>query len=55
MTLNNQKTLNFVYDGIGRPTSHTVNLIHPLTTAYTDHGITDDEMNYKSNFIRVEK
>ena len=54
MNLNNQKTLDFVYDGIGRPTSHTVNLIHPLTTAYTYHGITGDEMDYKSNFIRVE-
>lgn len=32
MTLNNQKIMNFDYDGIGRPTSHTVNLIHLLMT-----------------------
>ena len=55
MTLNNQKTLNFVYDGIGRPTSHTVNLIHPLTTAYTYHGITSGGTVYKNSLIRTEK
>ena len=54
MTLNNQKTLDFVYDGIGRPTSHTVNLIHPLTTAYTYHGITSGGTVYKNNLIRTE-
>jgi len=55
MTLNNQKTFNFVYDGIGRPTSHTVNLIHPLTTSYTYHGITSGGTVYKNNLIRTEK
>ena len=55
MTLNNQKTLDFVYDGIGRPTSHTVNLIHPLTTSYTYHGITSGGTVYKNNLIRTEK
>ena len=55
VTLNNQKTLDFVYDGIGRPTSHTVNLIHPLTTAYTYHGITSGGTVYKNNLIRTEK
>lgn len=55
MTLNNQKTLDFVYDGIGRPTSHTINLIHPLTTAYTYHGITSGGTVYKNNLIRTEK
>ena len=55
MTLNNQKTLDFVYDGIGRPTSHTVNLIHPLTTAYTYHGITSGGTVYKNSLIRTEK
>ena len=55
MTLNNQKTLDFVYDGIGRPTSHTFNLIYPLTTAYTYHGITSGGTVYKNNLIRTEK
>lgn len=55
MTLDNQGTLDFVYNGIGLPTDHTVNLTNPLTTTYTYHGITSEGTVYKNNLIRTEK
>lgn len=55
MTLDNQGTLDFVYNGIGLPTDHTVNLTNPLTTTYTYHEITSEGTAYKNNLIRTEK
>lgn len=55
VSLDNSKTLNFTYDGIGHLRKHTLDLQTPLSTAYTYHGIVDASENdtvYKSNLVR---